>query len=403
MGRIVAGIRPGLETTQELLARLGHPEAGLKCIHVAGTNGKGSTCRMAHRFLSNAGLRTGLFTSPHMVCVRERLILGEEAVSETEFVDLVERVLPHAEAIGATYFEALTVMGALWFAERGADAVVLETGLGGRLDSTTAFPAEVCAVAQVGLDHVAILGDTVEKIWREKIAILRPGKPLLTCETREPLLDELRELARVRGGSAVQIDLADKFRPDGLPSGAVQERNLLLAVRSVETFLGRKLTIAAIEASLSGMRWPGRFERVAGRPEVVLDVGHNPDAAIELANLAAPLRPVLLFGAMADKNWREVLASLVPACSTVHLVPLDLPRAERPQTIAAAFPGAIPHPSYEAAWNAALREAASIGVPVLVAGSFHTVGQAARLLWSEGRYRFWPNGVEPDPQLPGMG
>jgi len=403
MGRIVAGIRPGLETTQELLARLGNPEAGLRCIHVAGTNGKGSTCRIAHRFLSNAGLRTGLFTSPHMVCVRERLVLGEEAVSETEFVDLVERVLPHAEAIGATYFEALTGMGALWFSERGVDAVVLETGLGGRLDSTTAFPAEVCAVAQVGLDHMAILGDTVDKIWREKIAILRPGKPLLTCETRPALLAELRALAQHRGGRAVQIDLADRFRPNGLPKGAVQEQNLLLAKRSVETFLKREISHSEIESALDGMRWPGRFEQVAGRPEVILDVAHNPDAAEELAKVSMASRPVLVYGTMSDKNWREVMAHLVPACSTVHLVPLDLPRAERPESIAAAVPGTAVHPSFEAGWRTALRQAEAMDVPVLVAGSFHTVGQAARLLWSEGRYRFWPNGVEPDPQLPGMG
>jgi dihydrofolate synthase/folylpolyglutamate synthase len=403
MGRIVAGIRPGLETTQELLARLGNPEAGLKCIHVAGTNGKGSTCRLAHRFLSNAGLRTGLFTSPHMVCVRERLVIGEEAISETEFVELVDRVLPHAEAIGATYFEALTAMGALWFSERGAEAVVLETGLGGRLDSTTAFPAEVCAVAQVGLDHVAILGDTVEKIWREKIAILRPGKPLLTCESRQPLLSELRALAKHRGGRAIQIDLADKFRLPGLPAGAVQEHNLLLAKRSVEEYLGREIPRREIETALEGMRWPGRFEQISGRPETILDVGHNPDAAVELAVVAARLKPVLVYGTMSDKNWREVLAHLVPISSTVHLVPLDLPRAERPESIAAVVPGAVVHPTYEAAWQAAKRQAVALDVPILVAGSFHTVGQAARLLWAEGRYEFWPNGVEPDPQLPGMG
>ena len=282
-------------------------------------------------------------------------------------------------------------------------AVVLETGLGGRLDSTTAFPAEVCAVAQVGLDHVAILGDTVEKIWREKIAILRPGKPLLTCETREPLLAELRELAERRAGAAIQVDLADRFRPAGLPPGAVQEQNLLLAKRAVETFLGRDLSVSEIESALEGMRWPGRFEKVAGNPDVVLDVGHNPDAASELALVAAPLRPVLLFGAMADKNWREVMSHLVPVCSAVHLVPLDLPRAERPEAIAAVFPSATVHPSYGAAWDAACNEARHRGGPLLVAGSFHTVGQAARVLWSEGRYRFWPEGIVPDPQLPGMG
>lgn len=403
MARTGAGIRPGLEITKELLDLLGNPQRGLRCLHVAGTNGKGSTCRFSHRLLSQAGLRTGLFTSPHMVCVRERFVIGEEAISEDEFTSLLEVVLPISERIGATYFETLTAVGALWFRDRGAQAVVLETGLGGRLDSTTAFPAEVCAVTQVGLDHTQILGDTVEKIWREKIAILRPGKPLLTCQTRADLLDELRVLAAARGGRAVVLDANDKFRLEGMPSGRMQEENLLVAVRSVEAFLGRTLERPEIEGAVRDMRWPGRFERVAGSPETILDVGHNPDAARELAPLCAPLRPVLLFGAMSDKNWRQVLETLLPVCSALHLVPLDLPRAERPEAIAGAFPVAAVHATYAAAWDAASDDARVRGVPLLVAGSFHTVGQASRLLWSEGRYGFWPHGIVPDPQLPGMG
>jgi len=403
MARMGAGIRPGLEITKELLGLLGNPQAGLRCLHVAGTNGKGSTCRFSHRLLSQAGLETGLFTSPHMVCVRERFVIGEEAISEGEFAVLLERVLPISERIGATYFETLTAVGALWFRDRGVQALVLETGLGGRLDSTTAFPAEVCAVTQVGLDHTQILGDTVEKIWREKIAILRPGKPLVTCQTRTDLLDELGMLARERGGRAVLLDPNDKFRLDGVPAGRMQEENLQVAVRSVELFLGRKLDRSAIEASLRGMRWPARFEGVPGDPETILDVGHNPDAAVELAALCEPIRPVLLFGAMSDKNWREVLRTLSPTCSAIHLAPLDTARAEDPFRIAKEFPEADAHPTYDAAWEAARNQARLKGIPLLVAGSFHTVGQAARRLWADGHYRFWPDGIVPDPLLPGMG
>lgn len=403
MARTGAGIRPGLEITIELLDLLGNPQAGLRCLHVAGTNGKGSTCRFAHRLLTGAGLRTGLFTSPHMVCVRERFAIGEQAIPEEEFASLLQKVLPLSERIGATYFETLTAVGALWFRDRGVQAVVLETGLGGRLDSTTAFPAEVCAVTQVGLDHTQILGDTVEKIWREKIAILRAGKPLVTAQTRGDLLDELRALAAARGGSAVVLDPSDRFRLEGMPPGRVQEENLAVARRAVELFLGRALERNEIGEALRGMRWPGRFESVPGDPLAILDVGHNPDAARELAALCAPLGPVLLFGAMSDKNWREVLGTLSPTCTAVHLAPLDTARAEDPFRMAKAFPEAVPHSSYDRAWEAALEEARFRGVPLLAAGSFHTVGQAARRLWEEGRYRFWPDGVVPDPLLPGMG
>lgn len=403
MARMGAGVRPGLETTRDLLERLGGPQESLRCLHVAGTNGKGSTCRFSHRLLSQAGLRTGLFTSPHMVCVRERFVIGEEAIPEDEFVDLLERVLSLAERIGATYFETLTAVGALWFRDRGAQAVVLETGLGGRLDSTTAFPAEVCAVTQVGLDHTQILGDTVEKIWREKIAILRPGKPLVTCQRRIDLLDELGMLAKERGGKVLLLDAKDKFRLDGVPPGRMQEENLLVAARAVEVFLGRSLERSEIETALRGMRWPARFERVPGDPETILDVGHNPDAAVELAELCEPSRPVLLFGAMADKNWREVLGTLRPSCASVHLVPLDTARAEDPFRIAREFPAALAHASYDGAWDAARADARARGTVLLVAGSFHTVGQAARRLWAQGLYRFWPDGIVPDPLLPGMG
>jgi len=372
----------------------------MRVVQVAGTNGKGSTCRFLHRILQGAGLRTGLFTSPHLLSVRERMILDEEAIPEDEFVDLVETVLPHAEALDATYFETITAMGVLWFAASGAQVAIMETGLGGRLDSVTALDAELCAVAQVGLDHCGILGDTLEAIWAEKIAILRPGRPLVTLETREPLRRTLRDLAIERGGEAIFLDPALAHPVAGLPGGSHQERNLALSRALAERLLGRILSESEIERALAGMVWPGRFQRIPGDPEVILDVGHNPDAAEALSILAAPLRPVLLFGAMADKDWSTVLGQLALVCSETHLPPLTTPRAASPADLQDAWPQAHVHRDFESAWHAASAHARAQGVPVLAAGSFHLVGGLLRLLLPERRDSFWPAGIVPDPELP---
>jgi dihydrofolate synthase/folylpolyglutamate synthase len=403
LGRIGLGVRPGLETTRDLLGRLGNPESSLRCAHVAGTNGKGSTCRYLHRILQDAGLRTGLFTSPHLVCVRERFVIGEDAIGEDDFADLYEEVRPHADISGATYFEFLTAMAALWYSRNGADVLVLETGLGGRLDSTTAFPAEVCAVAQVGLDHMALLGDTVEKIWLEKISILRDGKPLVTLETRAHLLEVLERLALDRGGRIMRPDLARALALPGLPPGASQPENLLLARVSAETFLGRSIPDDEIRRTVSVLRWPGRLERIPGDPDILLDVGHNPDAARELARSVGGTRPVLLYATMADKNWQEVLGILSALVAGIHLAPLAVSRAARPEILAEAIPQAKIHTDLPDAFAAAQKHAQSLGVPLLVFGSFHLVGGVMRLLHTQGRYEFWPEGIVPDPEIPGMG
>lgn len=402
-GRIGAGIQPGLEVTRALLARLDHPDRALRIVQVAGTNGKGSTCRFLHRLCQAAGRRTALFTSPHLLSVRERLVVDDEAISETEFVHLVERVLPVAEELGATYFETLTGMGALWFRERGAEIAVIETGLGGRLDSTTALHAQVCAVAQVGLDHCALLGDTVEAVWAEKIAILRPGGTLFTLEEREPLREALRALARERSGRVVFLDPTEIVEVPGCPEGAHQRRNLALARALANSVLGVALDDRAVAHALEGMVWPGRFQRLPGDPETILDVGHNPDAAAALALAASPARPVLLFGAMRDKDWGAVLATLGPVCTAVHLAPLPLERAASTGELATAWPRAHLHADLPTAWRAACAEARAHGVPVLAAGSFHLVGGVLRERAAEGGFPFWPAGIRPDPALPAQG
>lgn len=379
---------------------MGNPDRALRIVQVAGTNGKGSTCRFLHRILQAEGLRTGLFTSPHLLSVRERMILDEQAISEDEFVDLVQTVLPHAEDLQATYFETLTAMGALWFAASGADVAVMETGLGGRLDSVTALEAELCAVAQIGLDHCGLLGNTVEDIWNEKIAILRPGRALLTLEQRPHLRSALESLAAARGGEAVFVAPPAPGAVANLPDGSHQESNLALARALAARLLRRNPSNAEVDSALAGMVWPGRFQRVAGSPELILDVGHNPDAATALAALAAPLRPVLVFGAMSDKDWPLVLERLAPACAAVHLPPLPLPRAATPEAILQARPECVVHASLEDAWNAASAQALELGVPVLAAGSFHLVGGILRILLPERPHAAWPAGIVPDPELP---
>lgn len=404
-GRISAGIRPGLDRTRELLADLGNPDRSYRTVQVAGTNGKGSTCRFLHRILGRAGLRTGLFTSPHLLSVRERLIVGESAISEAEFQALAEEVLPRAERLDATYFETLTAMGALWFQKKGVEIAVLETGLGGRLDSTTAMECSVFGVAQVGLDHCQLLGDTVEKIWDEKIAILRNGGTLFTLETRPHLVQALRSLARERHGRAVLLERPDpsRFLHLDLPPGPHQIDNLHLAKALAESILQRPLEDPEIHAALQGMIWPGRFQRIPGEIEHILDVGHNPDAAKALSVLLQEIRPVLLFSAMADKEFPRVLEILSPHCRSIHLTATRTARSASVEALQAACPGGIPHDGIDSAWFAAVAEARRAAVPLLVCGSFHVVGHVLGRLVEGGETTAWPEGILPDPSLPAMG
>lgn len=400
VARTRLGMKPGLETTRELMARLGDPQAGLRSVQVAGTNGKGSTSRMLQAILSSQGLRAGLFTSPHLVCVRERFVIGDEAMPEADFVRLSRRIRPEAEAIGATFFEICTALAVLWFVERGVDVAVLETGLGGRLDSVTALPAEGLVLTGVDLDHTQLLGDTVEKIWREKIAAMRPGRSVFTRET-DPVLRQILSEEAGRHGSPV-VECRTPAPLDPPLEGTHQAGNLALVWAAARMLLGREPEVAPVAQAFAGMVWPGRAQRIAGTPEVLLDVGHNPQAITALRATLGERPFVLLFGCMADKDWREVLSMLAPKAAGCHWLPLETSRAARPEALRDVFGGTV-HGSVEAAWEAACAQAKRAGLPVLVCGSFHTVGAAMRCLHGEGRLDYWPRGIEPDPEVPGLG
>lgn len=400
VGRTRLGMKPGLETTRELMARLGNPEVGLRSIQVAGTNGKGSTSRMLQAILTSQGLRAGLFTSPHLVCVRERFVIGDEAMPASDFVRLARRIRPAAEAVGATFFEICTALAVLWFRERGVEIAVLETGLGGRLDSVTALPAEGLILTGVDLDHTQLLGGTVEAIWREKIAAMRPGRPVFTRESDPVLRQILSNHAEVSGSPVVECF---EPAPVAVPlRGDHQTGNLALAWSAARMLLGREPQLQPVAEAFARMVWPGRSQRIAGSPEVLLDVGHNPQAIGALLETLGQEPFVLLFGCMADKDWREVLSMLVPRTGGVHWLPLETPRAARPEVLAEAFGGRI-HATAEGAWKAACAQAGEAGLPLVVCGSFHTVGMAMRCLHGEGRLDYWPRGIVPDPEVPGLG
>lgn len=322
------GSVPGLERITELMARLGNPEKRLKFVHIVGTNGKGSTAAMLASVLREAGYRTGLFISPYVVDFRERMQLDGEMISREALAAETASVRPHAQAMGdpPTEFELITAIALKWFADEGADLVVLEAGMGGELDATNVIPAPEAAVfTNIGLDHTEYLGSTVEAIARTKAGILKPGcaaalYPNLpsVCAVIEELCGEkniplyhadpltLVPLGRDLGGQ--------RFRWGELLLelpllGEHQRKNLSLALTVLELLRDRgwRIPDAAIRRGIREVRWPGRFELLGRDPLFVLDGGHNPqcmDALWEAACTYLAGKPLtVITGVLADKDY----------------------------------------------------------------------------------------------------
>lgn len=380
------GIKLGLEGPRRLLREyLAFPAHGVKVIHVAGTNGKGSTCAMADAVARAAGCRTGLFTSPHLVDYRERIrVSGVEIPEEAcaamlgELRELCAGLDPHP-----TFFEITLALAMRWFRERECELLVLETGMGGRLDATTAVPADVCAITPVGMDHMQWLGDTVEAIAREKAGIFVEGKPAISA----PQLPSVRRVLECEANER-RVPLSFVAEPLGgypiaLP-GEHQRWNAALALECLHA-AGLRLDYETVRHGLANVRWPGRFEcfERAGR-EVVLDGAHNPQGAAVLAatwrERFAGRKATLVFSAVAAKDVAGILAPLAPLAESIHLCPVDTPRALSPRELAGHLPDDAPVPRLHGNFDDAFAAALAEGPPVLVAGSLFLVGEAkARL------------------------
>ncbi len=409
LGNEMRTAKLGLERMEVLLAELGHPERACRFVHVAGTNGKGSVCAMLESALREAGHRTGLYISPHLVEPVERIQIGGRPVSEAQFTRAFNHVhaaaedLLRQEALEAhpSYFETLTAMAFLLFRELGVEMVVLETGLGGRLDATNVVQPELAVITPIDFDHERYLGNSIESIAREKAGILKPGVPAVFARQRPEALRVLEERASelaipAAHTSSWRLDSLEVHR-DGHRSliqgrsgclhlecplaGEHQVENALTAVAALE-LLG--VPVEAIERGISRTRWPGRLERVATAPEIILDGAHNPAGVRALAAYIRRFyagRPVwIVYGAMRDKSLDEIAGLLAPLAERIILTSPNSHRALRAELLGAFFdhPAAEVAPSVEAALERAA--AAPPEAAVFLTGSLLLVGEARKLL-----------------------
>lgn len=380
-------MRPGLRRTLSLLASLGNPQTSFRSILIGGTNGKGSTAAIVSAILSAAGVPCGLYTSPHLVSVTERVRLSDRDVSAAALDDVLALVARIAApgVRGPTYFEALTVAAFELFRRARVEVAAVEVGIGGRLDATNILEPDVSVVTNVAEDHLDVLGPAVEDVAREKAGIFRGGRPALlgATGTAKGPSAVLHAAARTVGARLLEIppiEVVDSAFP--LP-GAHQRQNLALALAAARAVA--PLDEAAVARGLAAVRWRGRLqtlERSGARP-LLLDGAHNPSGAAALAAHldAAGLsgRVDLLFGGMADKDLPGVFAPLAARARRIVLVAPGSPRAETPDALRVR----VGRPEIEMAPSVdegltRLEEAGFDG-PVLVAGSLYLVGEVLRL------------------------
>jgi dihydrofolate synthase/folylpolyglutamate synthase len=405
--RTTGAFKFGLERTRALLAEMDDPHLAVPTLHVAGTNGKGSAVATADALLAAKGLRVARYTSPHLVDFRERIVVAGAPIPAIEVVEFVERWTPAIERLEASFFEATTALAFLHFARERADVALIETGLGGRLDSTNVVLPLAAGVTSIGFDHLEYLGPTLESIAREKAGIFKPGVPAVVGEPSPEVSAWLADAARSRGASAVRV-VREEVRIGEVVVGGASTTFALEALGARATIrsplVGRHqatnfaFTLLLLDAagppyatSLAdaaraalAVSLPGRFQRV-GR--WIFDVAHNADGARTVAatliSVAPGERVTVLLCVLADKDWRAMIEALRPVAA--RFIVTDAPSAPasrrwstREAALYAASLGAVVMEVGD--FDAALTEAASHEEHTLVTGSFHTVGDAmARL------------------------
>lgn len=349
-----SGIKPGTEVIKELLGRLGNPEKGLNVIHVAGTNGKGSVCTYLEYALLECGLKVGRYASPSVFRYLERIRLNGEDITESDYADAVSEVKAAAEGMEfkPTGFEAETAAALKYFADKKADVIIAECGMGGLEDATNVFDSPLaCVITSVSMDHMAFLGDDPEKIAVNKAGITKKNTPVIisrmpriSCKGREydPALILEREVG-LRGGICIRAD--EDIIPAGFNNplpGAYQKDNLNAALHVLQTveerlrelFPGKKISHDIFIKGISKAAWPGRYERVCDDPVIIRDGAHNPAAALALKeslegdnSLPEDRRIHLIMGVFKDKDYMEILRIMLPLA--VSFTAIDLPDRKR--------------------------------------------------------------------------
>ena len=398
LGNEVMTMRFGLKTIRALLAQLGNPHLSYPSVLIAGTNGKGSVARFLNSIYTAAGVPNGLYTSPHLVGLRERFVVNDQVIDRDEFAACFSRVVEAIERLDLpfhpTYFETLTAVGFLHFQQQQVKLAILEVGMGGRLDSTNVADAVLSIVTPVGLDHQQFLGSSLEEVAAEKAGILKQDRPVLTAPQRDQVRQVLCQEAEKRGAQLISLDSSTLefgtsdagrysfvFRgvPYQLPLyGRHQVENAALALQAVEVLAssGHGVPTAALKQGVEGITWEGRIQVLEESPTVVLDGAHNPDAAAKLADfLITHTRPprTLMLGMMTDKDIAGVWSSLNEASfERVYLTRVDSPRAASPEDLVLIIRQGTP---VAEPWGAYLQALNSSASTLVVAGSLYLVGE----------------------------
>jgi len=411
-------IKLGLETMQALLDALDHPEKEFAAIHVAGTNGKGSVCAMVESVLRAAGLRTGLYTSPHLVTFNERIRVGGRKIADDELIDLIP-VIEEAEARAmrnlhraATFFEFTTSLAFEYFRRRKVQVAVLETGLGGRLDATNVVHPMISVITNIGLDHVEHLGTTVKQVAAEKAGILKPGVPAVTGRLVPEAEEMIREVANRQGvavrpasdivrirrlecsldGQKLKAELpSGDLRPFRLPLlGSHQTENCAVAIAALENLKPLLPPVRDDETIASGLEnvdWPARFQVLERDPPLVVDAAHNPGGADVLRKTLSDVmqkRPVgLIVSFSKDKDavgFLRVIAPIVKQCWAVQMkVERGISGGELSHSLRAAGIEHVQAGLVEAVRDARAWAEKENGV-VCVAGSIYLAGELLEVL-----------------------
>ena len=397
--------KPGLERIGELCRRLGNPQSELKFVHVAGTNGKGSFCSMLSSILRSAGYKTGLYTSPYIRFFNERMQIDGEPISNDELAQITEYVRPIADSMAdkPTEFELITAIAFEYFKRNKCDVVVLEAGMGGRLDSTNIIDAPLLSVITgIALDHTAFLGDTIEKIAAEKAGIIKRGAPVLYGGEDTVAGDVIRDTARKTKSEFFSVDynmldirratldgtVFDFENRNGLKInllGTYQPKNACAVISAADILKDRGLDISesAIRNGLESALWQGRFEIICRAPLVIFDGAHNPqgiDAAVEsIKKYFGNEKLLVVTGVLSDKDHAYIAERLSEIAEAAFVMTPDNPRALDARSYAEELRGfgidAMPYPTLKEAYWAGVAEACKSGKPLVCLGSLYTYAE----------------------------
>lgn len=418
------GIKLGLSNTNRLMQLLGGPHKSFRAIHIAGTNGKGSTATAIASILNASGFRTGLFTSPHLISFTERISINNQRISEDEVINLTSRIqkLISKVDIGPTFFEFVTALAFYYFSINNVEWAVIETGMGGRLDATNVIKPDITIITNISLDHCDFLGNSISEITHEKAGIIKQETPLLTASLDPEVISQLTGIANKHDaemhiydrdfrGAINQID-SDRISFDysgdcylrdlSVPlSGEYQLYNMCLSIRACEILKkkGLSITESSIISGLQDFRLEGRLEKLSHDPLIIIDGAHNPAAASSLSNTVKTVfhdkKIILIAGIMDDKNISGILSPLIDAAETIILTKARYDRAATPdkmEEIITDIAKSVKIPDRSKIINTgsvdeALKHAKSIYMEnsvILISGSFYTTGEAKELLGYKG-------------------